>query len=153
MDTNVIGRKYYDHKAAEKEYPKVTRIAVRSLTEETHGNASGIGMADYIHSRILDQIDLEATAINTMTGNHPSAGAVPICFDSDRKVLEAALSTCGLVEPPDARVMRIRNTLDVEEILVSEACEKEVARREELSVVEPPREMQFDANDDLLPFE
>ena len=153
MDTNVIGRKYYDHKAAEKEYPKVTRIAVRSLTEETHGNASGIGMADYIHSRILDQIDLEATAINTMTGNHPSAGAVPICFDSDRKVLEAALSTCGLVEPPDARVMRIRNTLDVEEILVSEACEKEVARREELSVVEPPQEMQFDANDDLLPFE
>ena len=153
MDTNVIGRKYYDHKAAEKEYPKVTRIAVRSLTEETHGNASGIGMADYIHSRILDQIDLEATAINTMTGNHPSAGAVPICFDSDRKVLEAALSTCGLVEPPDARVMRIRNTLDVEEILVSEACEKEVARREELSVVERPREMQFDANDDLLPFE
>ena len=153
MDTNVIGRKYYDHKAAEKEYPKVTRIAVRSLTEETHGNASGIGMADYIHSRILDQIDLEATAINTMTGNHPSAGAVPICFDSDRKVLEAALSTCGLVEPPDARVMRIRNTLDVEEILVSEACEKEVARRDELSVVEPPREMQFDTNDDLLPFE
>ena len=153
MDTNVIGRKYYDHKAAEKEYPKVTRIAVRSLTEETHGNASGIGMADYIHSRILDQIDLEATAINTMTGNHPSAGAVPISFDSDRKVLEAALSTCGLVEPPDARVMRIRNTLDVEEILVSEACEKEVARRDELSVVEPPREMQFDANDDLLPFE
>ena len=151
MDTNVIGRKYYDHKAAEKEYPKVTRIAVRSLTEETHGNASGIGMADYIHSRILDQIDLEATAINTMTGNHPSAGAVPISFDSDRKVLEAALSTCGLVEPPDARVMRIRNTLDVEEILVSEACEKEVARRDELSVVEPPREMQFDANDDLLP--
>ena len=153
MDTNVIGRKYYDHKAAEKEYPKVTRIAVRSLTGETHGNASGIGMADYIHSRILDQIDLEATAINTMTGNHPSAGAVPISFDSDRKVLEAALSTCGLVEPPDARVMRIRNTLDVEEILVSEACEKEVARRDELSVVEPPREMQFDANDDLLPFE
>ena len=139
MDTNVIGRKYYDHKAAEKEYPKVTRIAVRSLTEETHGNASGIGMADYIHARILDQIDLEATAINTMTGNHPSAGAVPICFDSDRKVLEAALSTCGLVEPPDARVMRIRNTLDVEEILVSEACEKEVARRDELSVVERPR--------------
>lgn len=153
MDTNVIGRKYYDHKAAEKEYPKVTRIAVRSLTGETHGNASGIGMADYIHSRILDQIDLEATAINTMTGNHPSAGAVPISFDSDRKVLEAALSTCGLVEPPDARVMRIRNTLDVEEILVSEACEKEVARRDELSVVVPPREMQFDANDDLLPFE
>ncbi len=153
MDTNVIGRKYYDHKAAEKEYPKVTRIAVRSLTEETHGNASGIGMADYIHARILDQIDLEATAINTMTGNHPSAGAVPICFDSDRKVLEAALSTCGLVEPPDARVVRIRNTLDVGEILVSEACEKEVARRDELSVVEPPQEMQFDANDDLLPFE
>ncbi len=153
MDTNVIGRKYYDHKAAEKEYPKVTRIAVRSLTEETHGNASGIGMADYIHARILDQIDLEATAINTMTGNHPSAGAVPICFDSDRKVLEAALSTCGLVEPPDARVVRIRNTLDVGEILVSEACEKEVARRDELSVVEPPQEMRFDANDDLLPFE
>lgn len=152
MDTNVIGRKYYDHKAAEKEYPKVTRLVVRSLTEETHGNASGIGMADYIHKRILDQIDLEATAINTMTGNHPSAGAVPISFDSDRKALEAALSTCGLVESPDAKVVRIQNTLDVEEILVSESYEKEIQQRNELSVVEAAKDIAFDGDDNLLAF-
>ena len=152
MDTNVIGRKYYDHKAAEKEYPKVTRLVVRSLTEETHGNASGIGMADYIHKRILDQIDLEATAINTMTGNHPSAGAVPISFDSDRKALEAALSTCGLVESPDAKVVRIQNTLDVEEILVSESYEKEIQQRSELSVVEAAKDIAFDGDDNLLAF-
>ena len=153
MDTNVVGRKYYDHKAAEKEFPKVTRICVRGLTEETHGNAAGIGMADYIHKRVVDQIDLEATAINVMTGNHPSAGAIPISMPSDRKVIEAALSTCGLVEAPDARVVRIASTLDVEEILVSEAYEKEVARRDELSIVETPKEMAFDSNDDLLPLD
>ena len=152
MDTNVVGRKYNDHHAAEKEYPKVTRIMVRDLTEETHGNACGIGIAEYVHRRAVDKMDPNITYINTMTGNHPSAGAVPITFDSDRAVMEAALKTVGLAEPGREKIVRIHDTLDLGEILASEAYLADVEKRDDLSLVEKPRDIEFDASDDLTSF-
>ena len=152
MDTNVVGRKYNDHHAAEKEYPKVTRIMVRDLTEETHGNACGIGIAEYVHGRAVDKMDPNITYINTMTGNHPSAGAVPITFDSDRAVMEAALKTVGLAEPRREKIVRIHDTLDLGEILASEAYLADVEKRDDLSLVEEPRDIEFDASDDLTSF-
>lgn len=152
MDTNVIGRKFNDHGAAEKEFPKVTRIFVRDLTEETHGNASGIGIAEYTHQRVIDKMDRQFTYINCMTGNHPSAAAIPIYYDTDRKVLDAALRTVGLVEPQNARVVRIHNTLQVGEVLVSEAHLPQIHKRGDLEITAPAREMEFDERGDLLPF-
>ncbi len=151
LDTNVVGRKYHDHHAAEKEYPKVTRIYARDLTEETHGNASGVGMAEYIHQQIVDKMDREATYINCLTGNAPTGAAIPIYYENDRKVLDIALKTIGYVEPPDAKVVRILNTLELGEILVSEAYLPEVERREDLEIVDGAKDIEFDNNDDLLP--
>ena len=152
MDTNVIGRKYNDHRAAEKEFPKITRIVVRGLTEATHGNACGIGIADFTHCRVIDGMDRESSYINCLTGNHPSAGHIPLYYDSDREIIEKALQTIGLVEPAHAKVVRIRDTLDVEEILVSDVYEPEVAKRDDLSVVEPAKDLAFDDAGDLTEF-
>lgn len=152
MDTNVIGRKFLDHCAAEKEFPKVTRIFVRDLTEETHGNASGLGTAEFTHKRVVDKMDRETTYVNVITGGHPPSGAIPLYCDTDRRVIELALQTVGLVEPEDTRVVRIHNTLDVAEILASEAYSAEVEKRPDLTMVDPPGEMAFDRNGDLLPF-
>ena len=151
MDTNVIGRKYNDHHAIDKEFPKITRIFVRNLTEETHGNGCGIGIAEYTHKRVSEKIDHSVTAINAMTGNHPSAAAMAIYFDTDREVLDAALKTVGLVEPEQARVVRIVDTLHLEEIQASEALLPEIEKREDLSVVEALSEMTFDDAGDLRP--
>lgn len=150
IDTNVVGRKYNDHAAAEKEFPKVTRILVRGLTPETHGNAAGIGMAEYCHKRLVDGMNVEATVINCMTGNDPSGAAIPVHFATDRECLEKALQTVGFVEPQNAMVLRIRNTLHLGELLVSEAYEKELARRDDLTVLAPAADMEFDAQGDLL---
>ena len=149
MDTNVIGRKFHDHHAAEKEFPKVTRIAVRDLTEVTHGNASGIGTAEYAHRRAIDKMDREMTYINCMTGNHPSGAAIPIYFDTDREVIAKALQTVGLVEPGKERIVRIKNTLDLAEVLVSEAYLPEIEKRDDLEVLEEPADMVFDDKGDL----
>ena len=149
MDTNVVGRKFHDNHAAEKEYPKVTRILVRGLTEETHGNASGIGTAEYAHKRAIEEMDREITYINCMTGNHPSGAHIPLYFDTDRICIDRALETVGLVEPENARVLRIHNTLALGELLVSEAYRPEIEKREDLEIVEEAQEMAFDANDDL----
>ena len=151
MDTNVIGRKHNDHVPAEKEFPKVTRIFVRDLTDETHGNACGIGLSEFTHKKVCDKIDYSITATNCTTGNHPSAGGVPIHFDTDREALEAALQTVGLVKPEEAKVVRIQDTLHLGEILASEAFLPQVENSESLAVVDPVAEMAFDSNGDLLP--
>ena len=150
MDTNVVGRKYNDHAAAEKEFPKVTRILVRGLTPETHGNAAGIGMAEYCHKRLVDGIDMEATVINCMTGNAPSGAAIPVHFATDSECLEKAMQTVGFVEPENAKVLRVRDTLHLGELLVSESYEKEIASRDDLSILAPATAMEFDTQGDLL---
>ena len=152
MDTNVIGRKYNDHRATDSERPRITRIYVRDLTDETHGNASGLGMAEYCHRRAVDRMNREATYINCMTGNAPSGASIPITFDNDRRALSLALGTVGLVEPEQAKVVRIHDTLDLREILASEAYLPEVESRSDLSVVTPPTDLKFDSSGDFLPF-
>ncbi len=148
LDTNVVGR----NPSAPDQGPRITRIYVRGLTPGTHGNATGMGFADYTHRRLVDEIDYQTTRINCLTGNNPRAGAIPLHFDSDREAIEAALGTVGYVDPAMARVMRIRHTLDLGEVQVSEAYTQELDRRPDLAAVTPPTEPAFDENNDLLPF-
>lgn len=149
MDTNVIGRKYNDHAATEHDDVSVKRIFVRGLTEATHGNATGIGIAEFTNTRTINQVDRRITAINCLTGGHPVAAMLPIAFDTDREVIEAALPTLGLVEPANAKVVQIANTLHLGEVLVSEAYLPEIAQRPDLAIIDGPFEMPLDAAGNL----
>ena len=149
LDTNVVGRKYNDHVAMEGDDVRCRRIFVRSLTEETHGNATGIGIAEFTNRRTAESVDQVKTRINCITGGHPTGGMMPMVFDTDREVIEAALSTVGLVEPQDSRVIQITNTLHVGELLVSEAYQSRFAERPDLTVVSGPSPMEFDADGNL----
>jgi len=151
MDTNVTGRKYNDHSATEKDETSVKRIFVRGLTEETHGNACGIGRAEFTNTRTAESVDRKITAINTLTGGHPSAAMIPIHFNSDREVLDAALPTVGLTTAENARVIHISNTLHLGEVLVSEAYLSEIQGRDDLEILEGPRDMRFDHAGNLFP--
>ncbi|MFM7843757.1 MAG: lactate racemase domain-containing protein [Planctomycetota bacterium] len=144
MDTNVIGRKYNDHAAAEHEFPKVKRIAVRGLTHETHGNATGVGIAEFCRSRVVEQMDQRVTRINSLTGGHPTAAMLPLDYPSDREIFDVALPTIGLTEPPHARLLWIRNTLEVGEVECGEAYWEAARTRTDLEVIVPPRPLPFD---------
>ena len=152
MDTNVIGRKDYLYPCSEEVFPKITRIYVRDLTRETHGNATGIGIADYTHTRLVNKTDFDSTYINCLTGDNPKAAAIPVHYDKDRKILDVALKTVGYVKPENARVIRIRNTLDLKEIMVSEAYQAEMKGRDDLEIIEPVQEMRFGEDGNLLSF-
>ncbi len=151
MDTNVIGRKYNDHAATDSDDVSVKRIFVRGLTEETHGNATGIGIAEFTNSRTVKQVNPKITAINCLTGGHPTAAMLPISFDSDREVIAAALPTLGLVEPQNSRVVQIADTLHLSEVLVSEAYLPELQQRPDLKILDGPFDMPFDAAGNLQP--
>jgi len=152
MDTNVIGRKDYLYPCSEEVFPKVTRIYVRDLTRKTHGNATGIGIADYTHTRLVNKTDFDSTYINCLTGDNPKSAAIPVHFNTDSKVLDVALKTVGYVQPENARVIRIRNTLDLKEIMVSEAYQAEMKGRDDLEIIKPVQEMSFGEDGNLLPF-
>lgn len=151
MDTNIIGRKYSDHAATDTDDVSCKRIFVRGLTEETHGNACGLGMAEVTNRRTIASVDQNATAINALTGGHPSAAALPISFETDRECIEAVIPTIGLTDPEEAGVVQISNTLLVSEVLVSEAFSESIAARDDLEVLDGPAPMEFDDTDNLFP--
>lgn len=150
MDTNVIGRKFNDRAPRHDEWPKIRRIVVRALSEETHGNACGIGIADACHRRVLDAIDRAKTATNCITAGHMSAGAEPISFSSDREMLSAVLGTIGLTTPAQAKVLWIRNTLHLSELKCSAAYWESAKGRPTLVSLTEPRPMEFDDMGNLV---
>ncbi|QDT34339.1 lactate racemase domain-containing protein [Thalassoglobus polymorphus] len=125
MDTNIVGRKYNDHVATEKDNANVKRIFVRSLTEETKGNATGIGIAEFVLQSCVDQINTESTRINCITSSHPTGAMIPCVYQNDRDAITDALQTIGLTEPEDAKVMHIQDTLHLAELEISEAYLKD----------------------------
>ena len=145
MDTNVVGRKYNDHAATGDESPRLRYLFVRGLTKATHGNASGIGLAEFTLQRVVDHLDQVKTATNCVTANHPTGGMIPLYFETDREVLEAALGSIGLRQPQQARVMWITNTLQLQEVDCSESYWQEAQTRPDLEVLCPPRPLPLDA--------
>jgi len=153
MDTNVVGRKYLDHRTAEHETPKVKWIAVRGLTEQTHGNAAGIGIADFCTRRTVEQTDWSITKINCMTAGNPQGAMTPVVYDADRELLSASLPALGMTQPKDARILWIRDTLHLAEVECSEVYLDEARERDDLQIIASPRKMEFDARNNLLPLE
>lgn len=149
MDTNVVGRKFLDHAPAEHEYPKVKRIAVRSLTEATHGNATGIGLAEFCLTRCIEQMDAKITRINCLTGGHPTAAMPPLDYATDKELLDVALPTIGLTDPPNARLLWAKNTLDVAEVECSVAYLDEARSRPDLEIIADPRPLPLDEKGNL----
>ena len=153
MDTNVIGRKRNDRRAMGDETPRVLRIFVRDLTEVTHGNATGIGMAEFTTRRLVDKIDYHATYTNVITGQHVSAGAIPLHCDTDAEILDIALESIGLIAPEDARVLWIPNTLDLGEVEASEAYLSQADIRDDLEILTDLRPLETEADGNLPPVE
>jgi hypothetical protein len=120
MDTNVIGRlKIRDQH--EPETPRIKMIFVRDLSAGTHGSAVGIGLADVTTRRLFEKIDLGATYENVVTTTFLERGKIPIIAATDRQGMEIAARGCGLADARHARIVRIRNTLHLDELLVSPA--------------------------------
>ena len=112
MDPNVIG--LWRRLGGERR-PDYRRIFVRDITPESHGNALGVGWADFTTRRLVEQIDYDAMYMNCLTANAPDVGRVPITLDNDRVAVAAALKTAGAADTP--RLARVHSTLQLEHLL------------------------------------
>jgi hypothetical protein len=150
MDTNVVGRKRaFRGQPPSPEQPSMRLIFIRGLSEKTHGNATGVGLADFTTTRLTKAMNYRATVINCLTAGYPEGAFTPVHFETDREVVEAALKIIGPRRPEDARVMRIRHTLALEELEVSEALLGQASQNGKLQVIRGPEAMSFDASGNL----
>jgi hypothetical protein len=149
IDTNVVGRKHAFHQAGPDEFPKIRYIAIRNLTEQTHGNATGLGMAEFCRTRVVQKRDVAMTRMNCFTGGHAVGAMTPVEFETDRGILDAALPLIGLTAPRDAKLIWIRNTLNVVELACSSAYLHDAQSRPDLEVLSEPAAMPFDERGNL----
>jgi len=124
--------------------PDIIKIVVLDLTEKTHGNASGIGLADVITRRLFDQIDFAATYGNVITSAYLYGALIPIVMSSEREALQLATKTAPRVKSPDARIVRIRDTLTLGEIYVSEPMKQEALANPAIEILGEPAAWAFD---------
>jgi len=147
MDTNVTGRFWMENEH-DPRASRVKKIVVLDLTHETHGNAIGLGLADVTTRRAFDKIDHHQTYVNCLTQGSGETGKIPPFLPNDRDAIATAIRISGPVNPRDARVIRVRNTQELETVYISEALVKELENNPELQsrleVLEVPREPQFD---------
>ena len=143
MDTNVVGRiMFVGEKEPEK--PRITRIVVLDLAEESHGNAIGVGLADYTTQTLLSKIDSSATATNSIAGMTPEKGRTPLALPTDQEAVEAAFTTIGAIKAEKARVVHIKNTLEIAELHISESLLEDMEKRDDLTLLKDLGPLAFD---------
>lgn len=126
------------------------RVAVLDLTEETHGNGNGIGMADVTTKRVVDKLDLAKTYPNAITSTVISMVKIPMFAQTDKAAIQAAVKLCNEIDKKNPRIIRIKDTMHLEEIFISEAMLEEALKNPNLEVLEEAKELEFDNDGNLL---
>jgi hypothetical protein len=142
--------KHSDHAATEDEFPKIQHIYVRGLTEATHGNASGVGLAELCHRRVVDTIDHQITRMNCITAGHVTGAMLPIDFPSDESAISTACQLAGYMPADKVAAMWIRDTLSLHEVECSEVYFKQARSHATLEILSDPTPLEFDSRGDLV---
>lgn len=149
MDTKVLGRimNIYEE---ELNNPKITRVILRDLTEKTHGNAIGVGLADFVTRKVADKIDYRSTYINSVTAITPEKARLPIVCENDREAVDFAIATAGPVDVGNLRLAWMKNTSTLWEMFVSKALQAAAEGKKGLSLEGEAFELTFDAEGNLI---
>lgn len=146
MDTNIIGRLRLQG-LPEPEEPFIQCLAVLDLSEASHGNATGVGLADFTTQRLAEQIDQEATYLNCLTSGGPIRAAVPMTLPDDQALFEAVWKALKPERLDRIRMAIINNTLHLEELWVSENLLNELD--EQVETVGEPFLLEFDDKSEI----
>lgn len=141
MDPNIIER-YTTPSLPDTD--KFQRIVIRDLTHESHGNFNGAGLADLCTMRMFKKMDFAATYPNPLTSRVVKSAKIPMVLENDRQAILAAIKTCFYVDPDNLRIVRIKNTLHLEDIQISTALLAETHRHTCVEVIGDPVPMEFD---------
>ncbi len=154
MDTRVTGRSIHaeldnaDSVTATPGFIRIRRIYVRDLTHATEGNACGVGQAEMVHERLFKKTNFAITNLNANTSLAFAAARMPMYFVNDREAIFFAMRNMGLTSPVEMRIVRIKNTNQVDRFLASPACVKDLTENPRYKV-EAASPVEFDESGDL----
>ena len=132
----------------------INKIVVLGLTPESHGNATGIGGADVITMQLYRDMDVGATYANVITSMNLDGAAIPVIMNSDREAIALAIKTVVRTTPENCRVVRIKNTLSLGEIYVSENMIDELKKYpDQFAIISAATTWQFNSSDTIQPFD
>lgn len=147
FDTGVVGRYHTPYISGG---PSITKIGALDLTERSHGNANGIGIVDFTTQRLFSKFRPDQTYPNALTSTVPLSVKMPMVLKNDLQVIQAAIKTCNIVDRTQVRLVRIKNTLSLEEIEVSENLRDEVLKCPNLQILSEPYRWTFHDDGELL---
>jgi hypothetical protein len=150
MDPNITGRnnRFIEWEAK----PLVKKIVALGLTPETHGNACGMGYADVITMRLYKDVDIGFTYANVIASTYLDGAMIPMIMNTDEEAIRLAVKTVVRVKPQDCKIVRIRNTLELVDIQVSEPLMAQVrANPGQFDIVGQPEALKFDTKGTLYP--
>jgi hypothetical protein len=146
FDTNVVGRYSTPYAAGG---PKISKICILDVTENSHGNANGLGIADFTTKRVFDKFRFDQTYPNALTSTVSLTVKIPMVLKNDRQAIQAAIKTCNIRDLRDVRLARIKNTIALEEIAISETLVEEADRHPNLEIVSGAHDIPFDDHGSL----
>ena len=149
MDPNITGRYPTPYAFGG---PNVSKMVVLDLTKHTYGNANGMGTADFTSRKLADKINFEATYVNGLTSTVVKPTHLPTVLKNDREAIQAAIKTCNALDISKAKVVRIKDTLHLDEIYISESLTTEAVNNKNVKLISDPKEMIFDNNQNLAEF-
>ncbi len=141
MDTNIVGRY---HTQAASGGPRTIKLGVLDLSEQSDGNANGMGLADFITRRFADKIDWTATYLNTLTSTEPASARMPMVLDNDQAVMKACVKLCGQSSASQVRLVVIEHTKSLDQIWMSPAACASVNAPDHVQIESDPLPLQFD---------
>ena len=150
LDTKIVNRTVYGGSNVWPNAPQIFRIFIRDLSDLSYGNAVGLGMADVITERLYNKVNRRATELNALTSGTPPMARIPLYYAGDRTCLETIVPTLGRIDTADVTIAWIRNTLELDELMVSENLRGEVAAQPGLEILGQPQPLEFDAEGNLI---
>jgi hypothetical protein len=149
IDTNVVGR-FRVKGEPEPELPFIKRIVLLDISEGSHGNANGIGLADLVTDKLVSKIDFKAMYLNVLTTGFVQRCFIPLHFASEQETIEMAIASLGRIAAKDLRLMIVPTTLHLEKVYVSEALVPELKARPGVEVASQAVALAFDAGRNLV---
>ena len=147
LDPNITGTHFTPYHSGG---PQSENVVILDLTDESHGSAIGIGAASVTTKRFFDKIDFEQTYPNCLTSKVLSVAKIPLIAISDQAAISAAIYACALADREKLRILRIRDSLHVDELYVSETLLLELRGKPSIEVLEEPEEWVFDEAGNLF---
>jgi len=148
MDPNIVGRRGVTSSGFDA--PNFQKTVVLDLTDKTNGNAMGIGLADVTTRNLVSKINFCSVYANAITSTSLTAAKIPVVMNTEKEAIVVALRTCNGINLSQAKIVLIKNTLELDRILVSEPVLEDIKTRGDIEVLAEDKDFAFDDQGKLL---